>query len=94
MHKWSKSACQLNNRTPLYLATRACLTPARAVAQFVFVSQQNTDCRPTRKEKCPVEGTEPLVPLAFEKMKAISYPGGDRYKVYDECEQNEFAEGC
>ena len=42
----------------------------------------------------PVEGTLPLVGLKFEKVKAIAYPGGDRYKLYDECEQNEFAEGC
>ena len=62
--------------------------------QFIFVSQQSTDCRSTRTVKCPIEGTEPLIPLKFEKMKAISYPGGDRYKTYDECEQNEFAEGC
>jgi hypothetical protein len=41
-----------------------------------------------------VQGTKDLVPLKFEKLKAINYPGGDRYKVYDECEQNEFAEGC
>ena len=30
----------------------------------------------------------------IEKLKAIAYPGGDRFKGYDECEQNEFAEGC
>jgi hypothetical protein len=63
-------------------------------AQFLFVSQQGTDCRSTRTVKCPVEGTEPLVSLKFDKLKAISYAGGDRYKLYDECEQNEFAEGC
>ena len=32
--------------------------------------------------------------LRFESMKAVSYPGGDRYKTYDQCEQNPFAEGC
>lgn len=40
------------------------------------------------------QGTKPLVGLSFDKMKAIAYPGGDRYKLYDECEQNEFADGC
>ena len=73
------------------------------VPQFVFVSQQSTDCRNSRSKgpdgklveyKCPVGGTEDLVQLQFEKMKGVSYPGGDRFKGYDECEQNEFAEGC
>ncbi len=74
--------------------------PGETDVEFLFVAQQNTDCRPTRKTKtseattCPIEGTEPLVPLKFQGIKAISYPGGDRYKTYDECEQNEFAEGC
>jgi len=80
------------------------IPPGNSVVDFVFVSQQTTDCRNSRGKdpetgkvveyKCPVAGTEPLVELQFEKMKAVSYPGGDRYKVYDECEQNEFAEGC
>ena len=46
----------------------------------------------TRQVKCPIEGTKPLVDIRFEKVKAIAYPGGDRYKGYNECEQNEFAE--
>ena len=78
------------------------IPPGDSDIEFVFVAQQSTDCRNSRKKvdgvlveyKCPVEGTEPLNELTFEKMKAVSYPGGDRYKVYDECEQNEFAEGC
>jgi len=65
-----------------------------SIVDFVFVSQQSTECKSTRQFKCPVGGTEPLVKLKFEKLKAIAYPGGDRYKTYDECEQNEFAEGC
>jgi len=65
-----------------------------SIVDFVFVSQQSTECRNTRTVKCPVGGTEPLVKLTFDKVKAIAYPGGDRYKGYDECEQNEFAEGC
>ena len=65
-----------------------------SMVEFTFVSQQSDPCISTRKEKCPVEGTLPLVGLKFEKVKAIAYPGGDRYKLYDECEQNEFAEGC
>ena len=65
-----------------------------SMVEFTFVSQQSDPCIPTRKEKCPVEGTLPLVGLKFEKVKAIAYPGGDRYKLYDEGEQNEFAEGC
>jgi hypothetical protein len=32
--------------------------------------------------------------LSHSCGQAIAYPGGDRYKLYDECEQNEFAEGC
>jgi len=68
--------------------------PGKSEVEFVFVSQQNTKCRSTREFKCPIEGTEPLVELKFQGVKAISYPGGDRYKLYDECEQNEFAEGC
>ena len=79
------------------------IPPGDSVVEFTFVSQQSTECRNSRSKgpdgklveyKCPVAGTEPLVELKFEKMKAVSYPGGDRYKVYDECEQNEFAEGC
>ena len=79
------------------------IPPGKSVVDFVFVSQQSTDCRNSRYKndegklveyKCPVAGTEPLVELQFEKMKAVSYPGGDRYKGYDECEQNEFAEVC
>eukprot|EP00316_Scyphosphaera_apsteinii_P013327 CAMPEP_0119310176 /NCGR_PEP_ID=MMETSP1333-20130426/17944_1 /TAXON_ID=418940 /ORGANISM="Scyphosphaera apsteinii, Strain RCC1455" /LENGTH=215 /DNA_ID=CAMNT_0007314309 /DNA_START=18 /DNA_END=665 /DNA_ORIENTATION=+ len=70
------------------------IVPGTSEVQFIFVSQQADDCVPSRKEKCPVQGTKPLVPLKFDKMKAIAYPGGDRYKLYDECEQNEFAEGC
>ena len=70
------------------------IPPGESIVDFIFVSQQNTECKSTRKEKCPVEGTEPLVKLKFEKIKAIAYPGGDRYKEYNECEQNEFAEGC
>ena len=76
--------------------------PGESMIDFVFVSQQSTECRNSRAKvdgklveyKCPVGGTEPLVELKFEKMKGVSYPGGDRYKGYDECEQNEFAEGC
>ncbi len=70
------------------------IVPGESDVSFIFVAQQSDDCVPTRKVKCPVQGTKDLVPLKFEKLKAISYPGGDRYKVYDECEQNEFAEGC
>merc|ERR1719478_886189 len=73
-----------------------------SMVDFVFVSQQSTECRNSRAKvdgklveyKCPTEGTEPLLKLKFEKIKAIAYPGGYRYKTYDECEQNEFAEGC
>jgi hypothetical protein len=62
--------------------------------EFLFVAQQNDDCVSSRKQKCPVQGTRPLDPIKFEKVKALAYPGGDRYKGYDECEQNPFAEGC
>lgn len=80
------------------------IPPGDSIVDFVFVSQQSTECKNSRYKdpetgklveyKCPVGGTEPLVKLSFEKVKAVAYPGGDRYKVYDECEQNEFAEGC
>ncbi|KAL1527483.1 hypothetical protein AB1Y20_016148 [Prymnesium parvum] len=70
------------------------IEPGTSDVEFIFVSQQADDCVPTRKTKCPVQGSKPLVDLKFEKMKAIAYPGGDRYRLYDECEQNEFAEGC
>jgi len=70
------------------------ITEGQSDVSFIFVAQQSDDCVSTRQKKCPVQGTKPLVPLQFEKVKAIAYPGGDRYKVYDECEQNEFAEGC
>lgn len=67
---------------------------------FVFVAQQDDDCKMTKKMKmgidkfCPVNGTAPLKPINFASMKAIAYPGGSRYKEYDECEQNPFAAGC
>lgn len=32
--------------------------------------------------------------LRFESLKAIAYPGGDRYKIYDPCEQNPAMDGC
>lgn len=70
------------------------IKPGTTDVEFIFVAQQSDPCVPTRKEKCPTEGTKPLQPITFDKVKAIAYPGGDRYKVYDECEQNEFAEGC
>jgi hypothetical protein len=70
------------------------IPPGDSIVEFLFVAQQSDDCVSTRQKKCPVQGTKPLVDLAFEKVKAISYPGGDRYKEYNECEQNEFAEGC
>mmetsp|Transcript_15272 Transcript_15272/g.37329 ORF Transcript_15272/g.37329 Transcript_15272/m.37329 type:complete len:224 (-) Transcript_15272:227-898(-) len=38
--------------------------------------------------------TSDMSDLRFESMKAISYPGGSRYKVYDECEQNPAMDGC
>jgi hypothetical protein len=68
--------------------------PGTSEVEFLFVAQQQDDCVPSRKEKCPVQGTKPLVELVFSRVKAISYPGGNRFKVYDECEQNEFADGC
>ena len=80
------------------------IKPGDSIIDFTFVSQQSTACRNSRSKdpetgklveyKCPVGGTEPLLKLKFEKLKAIAYPGGDRYKTYNECEQNEFAEGC
>jgi len=71
------------------------IPPGESIIKFLFVSQQSTDCRPTRAKKCPSNmPDEVLVPLKFEKMKAINYPGASVFKFYDECEQNEFAEGC
>merc|ERR1712050_127512 len=51
--------------------------------EFLIVAQQADDCVPSRKVKCPVQGPRPLVALKFDKMKAIAYPGGDRFKFYD-----------
>merc|ERR1712087_143172 len=75
-----------------------------STGEFIFVSQQATDCRDKKYkspetgklviETCPVQGTEPLIPLKFDKVSAIAYPNADRFKAYDECEQNPFAEGC
>lgn len=72
--------------------------------EFIFVAQQADDCKPSKYKdpdtgqvvfkKCPVAGTDPLVQLKFEKVKAIAYPNAKQFKVYDECEQNPFAEGC
>jgi len=70
------------------------IPPGTSDVKFIFVAQQSDDCISTRRQRCPVQGTKPLVPIRFEKVKAIAYPGGDRYKLYDECEQNPFAEGC
>lgn len=80
------------------------IKPGKQDVEFIFVAQQATTCVDKRVKdpetgkvqfvKCPVQGTEPLVALKFEKVKAIAYPSGDRFKLYDECEQNEFAEGC
>ena len=69
-----------------------------STVKFIFVAQQQTTCstrpdpngkRPPCDDTAPIEGL-----LRFESMKAVSYPGGDRYKTYDQCEQNPFAEGC
>lgn len=76
--------------------------PGESKTSFILVTQQADDCRPTRQKvdgklvvtTCPLEGTAPLVELKFERMKAVAYPGGDRYKPYDECEANPFMEGC
>jgi hypothetical protein len=88
------------------LAMIPVVPPGKTEQKFLFVAQQADDCKnqkqrgPQRDSSkadvapCPIEGTKPLVALTFEKMKAVSYPGGDRFKLYDECEQNEFAEGC
>ena len=66
--------------------------------KFIFVAQQQTTCstRPDPNGKRPPCDDTPSVEglLRFESMKAVSYPGGDRYKTYDQCEQNPFAEGC
>lgn len=70
--------------------------PGKSDLSFIFVSQQSDDCRNRSGYKCPIEGTKPLVPLRFEKVKAIAYPktGAKQFKLYDECEQNPFGEGC
>ena len=70
------------------------IEPGESNVQFLFVAQQSDPCVPSRQNKCPVQGTVPLQPLKFEKFKAIAYPNGKQFKLYDECEQNEFAEGC
>ena len=69
-----------------------------------FVAQQASDCVDRKFKnpetgkvefiKCSVQGDDPLVELKFEKLKAIAYPNAKQFKAYNECEQNEFAEGC
>lgn len=70
--------------------------PGKTEIAFTFVSQQSDPCRNKSGYKCPLEGTQPLVPLRFEKVKAIGYPqtGAKQFKLYNECEQNPFGEGC
>ena len=78
---------------------RVMYTCAWSSHNFVIcVAQQQTTCstrpdpngkRPPCDDTASIEGL-----LRFESMKAVSYPGGDRYKTYDQCEQNPFAEGC
>mmetsp|Transcript_23058 Transcript_23058/g.59235 ORF Transcript_23058/g.59235 Transcript_23058/m.59235 type:complete len:216 (+) Transcript_23058:12-659(+) len=53
--------------------------PGDSTFDFVFVATDS--------------GNE-LGDLRFESLKCIAYPGGARYKPYDECEQNEAMEGC
>jgi len=56
--------------------------PGETQVEFVFVTTDN-------------KATQTAIPkLRFESMKAISYPGGSRYKVYDPCEQNPAMDGC
>jgi hypothetical protein len=57
------------------------IPPGESEFEFVFVS---TDSK----------GSAASESLRFESLKAISYPGGDRYKIYDPCEQNPAMEGC
>ena len=38
--------------------------------------------------------TEPIPKLTFLKTKAVSYPGGDKFKPLDECEIDPRADGC
>ena len=56
------------------------IPPGESEFEFIFVS---TDSRGTQFGN-----------LRFESLKAISYPGGDRYRVYNPCEQNPAMEGC
>lgn len=53
--------------------------PGTSTFDFIFAV---TDSRPELGE------------LRFESLKCIAYPGGDRYKPYDPCEQNEAMDGC
>lgn len=75
-----------------------------STVKFIFVAQQASDCVDRKFKnpetgkvefiKCSVQGDDPLVELKFEKLKAIAYPNAKQFKLYDPCEQNEFAEGC
>ena len=75
-----------------------------STVKFIFVAQQANDCVDRKVKnpetgkveflKCSMEGDDPLVELKFEKIKAIAYPNAKQFKLYDACEQNEFAEGC
>lgn len=75
-----------------------------STVKFIFVAQQANDCVDKKFKnpetgkvefiKCSLQGDDPLVQLKFEKLKAIAYPNAKQFKLYNECEQNEFAEGC
>ncbi|KAJ1625983.1 hypothetical protein T492DRAFT_1036018 [Pavlovales sp. CCMP2436] len=57
------------------------IPPGESQFEFVFVSVDT--------KKNPEMGE-----LKFESLKAISYPGGERYKIYNPCEQNPAMDGC
>ena len=57
--------------------------PGKSQIKYQFVAAVTTDPK-----------KEPLGKLTFFKQKAISFPGGDRFKALTECEIDPRADGC
>eukprot|EP00607_Mallomonas_marina_P007464 CAMPEP_0182416792 /NCGR_PEP_ID=MMETSP1167-20130531/1148_1 /TAXON_ID=2988 /ORGANISM="Mallomonas Sp, Strain CCMP3275" /LENGTH=131 /DNA_ID=CAMNT_0024589863 /DNA_START=357 /DNA_END=752 /DNA_ORIENTATION=- len=59
------------------------MVPGEQKVTFQFVAAVTTDPK-----------KEPIPGLTFFKTKAISFPGGDRFKLLSECEIDPYADGC
>ena len=85
-----------------YLATcalpdgskRACIVPEGSDVPLGWATICGADGVPLLRRAWAGTLYEALIPLKFEKIKAIAYPNAKQFAAYDECEQNPFAEGC